>query len=260
MKIAINQPYFLPYLGYFQLIAAADLFVSYENVAYTRKSWISRNRLQGKARKPYFISLPTAKIASGTLIRDVWLHENAHQEISKLLRRIRHDYGRSVCFEEVFVEVERMFVSAPCTTVKAFNNHCLKWICDLLDIKTRLSLVHDELLDFEEELNSGKVVETFCIKSQRVFGIMSHFGANHYLNLSGGVNLYGEDEFKGKGLSLNFLKIPNVGYPQFENEFTPHLSILDVLLHCGVKQTRSLVYDYIFQGEHNVSVAALSNS
>jgi len=260
MKIAINQPYFLPYLGYFQLIAAADLFVSYENVAYTRKSWISRNRLLGKAREPYFISLPTAKTASGTLIRDVWLHENAPEKISKLLRRLRHDYAKSTCFEEVFVEIEQMFTSAPCKTVIAFNNHCLKWICDLLDIKTRLSFVHNELLDFENELNSSKGIEAFCVKSQRVFGLMSHFSANHYLNLSGGVNLYDRDEFKKKGLSLNFLKIPTIDYPQFEKEFTPHLSILDVLLHCGVKQTRSLVYDYAFQEEQDVNAAILSNS
>lgn len=260
MKIAINQPYFLPYLGYFQLIAAADLFVAYENVAYTRKSWISRNRLQGKAREPYYISLPTVKVMSGTLIKDVWLHESAPQKMSKLLRRIRYDYAKSAFFEEVFGEIEQMLAAAPFTTINAFNNHCLKWICELLDIKTRLSFVHNELLGFENELNSGKGIETFCVKSQRVFGLMTHFSANHYLNLSGGVNLYGRDEFKEKGLSLNFLKIPTIDYPQFEKEFTPHLSILDVLLHCGVKQTRSLVYDNAFQEEQDVNAAILSNS
>jgi len=135
MKIAINQPYFLPYLGYFQLIAAADLFVAYENVAYTRKSWISRNRLQGRVKKPYFISLPTVKASSGTLIRDVYLHGADRQLLAKLLRRIRIDYAQARCFGEVIEELEEMFMTAPRSTLFAFNNHCLKWMCSLLKIR-----------------------------------------------------------------------------------------------------------------------------
>lgn len=247
MKIAINQPYFLPYLGYFQLIASADLFVSYENVAYTRKSWISRNRLQGKAKEPYFISLPTVKRPQGALIREVSLHESVPEVMGRLLRRICMDYAKAGYFGEIFGEIESMFLLAPKTNLAAFNNHCIKWICGLLGVKTKLSLEHEELLNFEEELTSGPLPEFFDVKSQRVFGLMSYFSANHYLNLSGGAALYGRDEFREKDLGLDFLKIPNVGYPQFQNAFTPHLSILDTLLHCGIKQTRILIYDYKFQ-------------
>lgn len=247
MKIAINQPYFFPYLGYFQLIASADLFVSYENVAYTKKSWISRNRLQGKAKEPYFISLPTKKCPQGTLIRDVHLHDDVAQMIAKLVRRIRTDYGRASCFSEVIGEIEEMFAMAPQTTLVAFNNHCLKWICDLLDVKTKLSLEHGELLNFESKLNADEQSECFDIKSQRVFGLMSHFKASHYLNLSGGVALYEHDAFRKKDLGLDFLETPNVEYPQFQDVFTPHLSILDTLLHCGLQNTRMLIHDYEFQ-------------
>jgi len=252
MKIAINQPYFLPYLGYFQLIAAADLFVAYENVAYTRKSWISRNRLQGKARAPYFISLPTVKASNGTLIRHIRLHESAAQEVAGLLRRIRNDYAKSACFGEVFGEIEQMFKVAPYTTITAFNNHCLKWICTLLDIKTELSLEHDALMSFEAELSSDKQHGSFDVKSQRVFRLMSHFGGGHYLNLSGGAALYGYDEFRKNNLELDFLQIPKLKYPQFQDAFIPHLSILDALFHCGVQYTRGLVYDYKFQQKPGV--------
>lgn len=252
MKIAINQPYFLPYLGYFQLIAAADMFVAYENVAYTRKSWISRNRLQGKAKEAYFISLPTVKVTNGTLIRNVRLHETASLEMTKLLRRIRNDYAKATFFGEAFGEIEQMFTTAPSTTVAAFNNHCLKWICALLGVKVKLSLNHDELMGLEAELNRDKQSMPFGVKSQRVFGLMSHFGADHYLNLSGGARLYDHNEFEKNNLELDFLRIPSVEYPQFQNEFVPHLSILDTLLHCGVKHTRSLVHDYKFQKKPRV--------
>lgn len=251
MKIAINQPYFLPYLGYFQLIAAADLFVAYENVAYTRKSWISRNRLQGKAREPYFISLPTVKAPKGTLIKDVRLHDTAPQTVIKLLRRIRTDYAQAVCFEETFGEVERMFTMAPLTGLAAFNTHCLKWICNLLDLQTKLSLKHSSLLGFEDKLRARQHSPSFEIKSQRVFGLTSHFEANHYLNLSGGTALYRHDEFKENGVALDFLQTPSLEYRQFQDTFTPHLSIIDTLLHCGVTHTRRLVYDYQFQ-QHSV--------
>lgn len=247
MKIAINQPYFLPYLGYFQLIAAADLFVAYENVAYTRKSWISRNRLQGKAREPYFMSLPTVKTARGALIKNVHLHDTTAKAISKLLCRIRTDYAKAKCFGEVFGEIEEMFTTAPHTTLAAFNNHCLKWICEMLGLHVKLSLQHDDLMGFEDELKSSQLNTSFDIKSQRVFGLMSHFKGNHYLNLSGGADLYEYGEFRKNGLELDFLKIPNVEYAQFQDAFTPYLSILDTLLHCGVKHTRGLVCNYKFQ-------------
>lgn len=253
MKIAINQPYFLPYLGYFQLIAAADLFVAYENVAYTRKSWISRNRLQGKAKEPYFISLPTVKVTTGTLIKDVHLHHTTNQAIIKLLRRIRTDYAKAMYFNEIFGEVEEMLMMAPRTTLVAFNNHCLEWGCDLLDLQAKRSLEHKGLLGFEDELSTSQQYRAFDTKSQRVFGLMSHFGANHYLNLSGGALLYRHDEFKENGLALDFLKVPNVKYPQFKNGFTPHLSILDTLLHCGIKHTRRLVHNYKLQQKPKVN-------
>lgn len=247
MKVAINQPYFLPYLGYFQLIAAADLFVAYENVAYTKKSWISRNRLQGKARAPYFISLPTVKTTNGILIRDVRLCHTADKELTKLLRRIRTDYAKAAYFKEALVEIESMFSMAPLTNLATFNTHCLKWICNLLGLQTKLSLKHDDLLGFEDELNTHQYSPPFDIKSQRVFELTSHFKANHYLNLSGGRALYGYDEFRKNGLGLDFLQTPNLEYLQFQDEFTPHLSILDTLLHCGVEKTQRLVHDYKFQ-------------
>jgi hypothetical protein len=247
MKIAINQPYFLPYLGYFQLIAAADLFVAYENVAYTKRSWISRNRLQGKAREPYFMSLPTVNATNGTLIRDIHLHDTAPRELAKLIRRIRTDYAKANCFNEVFVEVEEMLKAAPLSTLAAFNNYCLKWICDVLDIKVKLSLENDDLLVFEGVLREKKGHKDFDAKSQRIFGLASHFGANHYLNLAGGRDIYNCNEFMENGLKLSFMEIPNIDYPQFQGSFTPHLSILDTILHCGVSHTRELVHEYKFQ-------------
>lgn len=253
MKIAINQPYFFPYLGYFQLIAAADVFVAYENVAYTRKSWISRNRLQGKAKAPYFISLPTVKTTQGVLIKEVRLHHTAPQVITKLLRRIHTDYARAAHFGEVFGEIEQMFMMAPRTSLAAFNNHCLKWICDLLELQTKLSLKHETLLGFESDLEKRKVQEaSFEVKSQRVFGLMSHFGATHYLNLPGGSVLYQHSDFDNEGFGLDFLAIQTIEYPQFQNAFTPSLSILDVLLHCGIQHTRKLIYSYKFKGANQI--------
>jgi hypothetical protein len=84
---------------------------------------------------------------------------------------------------------------------------------------------------------------------------MSHFDADHYLNLSGGVGLYGQAEFRKQGCDLDFLKIPSVEYAQFKNVFVPHLSILDVLLHCGVEQTRSMVFDYTFLQKERIKGA-----
>lgn len=246
MKIAINQPYYLPYLGYFQLLAAADLFVAYENVAYTRKSWISRNRLQGKAKAPYYISLPTVKVPNGTLIRDVLLHDSAPSEVDKLLLRIRMDYAKATHFEQVFQELVLMFQTASYTSLYSFNNHCLAWICKLCGLPTKLVLNNESLLKFEGQLAAEYEQGIGGGKLKRVFGLMEHFGADHYLNLSGGIKLYGREDFSARGLQLDFVQTPTVQYDQFGDSFTPHLSILDTLFHCGVDRTRAMIYEYRF--------------
>jgi hypothetical protein len=244
----INQSYFFPYLGYFQLIASADVFVAYEHVAYTRKSWISRNRLQGKAPAPYYISIPVARPPEGTLLRDVILTDAAPQKTAQLLRRIRNDYGNALFFRETYDWLEEMLAEAPCQDgLHQFNVHCINAICARLKITTRLSLSHNDLKWVEEELAQNSEEDKKWRTTERIRLISGHFGADTYVNLPGGRILYDQDDFRQKKLTLEFLSMPEYTYQQFEQPFVPYLSILDTLMHCGVKKTSAIVNDFKLQ-------------
>jgi hypothetical protein len=249
MKIAINQSYFFPYLGYFQLIASADVFVAYEHVAYTRRSWISRNRLQGKSPAPYYISLPIAKRPpEGLLLSNVMLADTATYKMNKLMKRIKADYKSAPFFTETYDWLEEMLAEAPCQDgLHQFNVHCINAICARLKITTRLSLSHNDLKWVEEELAQNSEEDKKWRTTERIRLISGHFGADTYVNLPGGQILYDQDDFRQKKLTLEFLSMPEYTYQQFEQPFVPYLSILDTLMHCGMKKTSAIVNDFKLQ-------------
>ena len=87
MKLAIMQPYFFPYIGYFQLIKSVDEFVIYDNIQYTKKGWINRNRILVNGTD-YLISLPLKKDSDYLNVVDRQLAESWEKDRTKLLTLI----------------------------------------------------------------------------------------------------------------------------------------------------------------------------
>src|SRR5690554_5299659 len=104
MKLAIMQPYFLPYLGYYQLIAAVDVFVVYDNIKYTKKGWINRNRFLLNGQDAVF-SLSLRKDSDSLDVRQRQL--SPAFERAKLLNQFRGAYGSAPYFEETYALLER---------------------------------------------------------------------------------------------------------------------------------------------------------
>src|SRR2546425_10536248 len=104
-SLAVMQPYFFPYVGYFQLMNAADLFVVYDNIKYTKKGWINRNRILQNGKDVVF-SIPLRKDSDSLHIRNREI--SADFKKAKLLNQIREAYRRSPHFERTFSLVERI--------------------------------------------------------------------------------------------------------------------------------------------------------
>ena len=106
--VAIMQPYFLPYIGYWQLMHASDIFVVYDNIKYTKKGWINRNRYLSNGQIKLF-SIPLIKASDSLQIRDRYLSETYPLESKKLLRKIKAAYNKSKNFHACFSVIEKCF-------------------------------------------------------------------------------------------------------------------------------------------------------
>lgn len=216
MKVVIMQPYFFPYIGYFQLMQAADMFVVYDNIQFSKKGWINRNRILVNSADAY-ITLPLKKDSDFLDVKERCLSDEWPAERKKMLNRITESYRKAPQFAEVFPVIEAAVMHGD-KNLFSFILNSLKLVAGYLDIKT--PLVVSSTLPIDHQLKAEKKVIALC----------KALNADVYINPIGGVELYSKEDFKQEGIGLKFLKADNIVYPQFRNEFIPFLSIIDVMM------------------------------
>jgi hypothetical protein len=225
MKIAIMQPYLLPYIGYWQLIAASDAFVVYDNIKYTKKGWINRNRFLINGAEAVF-SLPLRKDSDFLDVNQRYLADSFDRE--NLLNRFREAYRKAPEFSSVMPLLEKILRN-PAANLFEYIFGSIQGVCDFLGIKT--PLVVSSTIDCDHSLKSAERVQAIC----------KSLGADTYVNPVGGMELYSKEDFARNGIDLKFLKALPFEYLQSENTFVPWLSILDVLMFNSKECTASQV-------------------
>jgi hypothetical protein len=216
MKIAIMQPYFFPYIGYFQLINTVDEFVIYDNIKFTKKGWINRNRILVNGTDAV-ISLPLKKDSDYLHVKDRYLAESWEIDKKKILNKITEAYRKAPFFKEIFELIEKCLMHDDTNLFKFILNSIYE-IMNYLDMKTKITL--SSTININHQLKS----------EEKVIAICNYMGANIYINPIGGVNLYNQDRFKSQNLILRFQKAHIFSYIQFNNNFIPSLSIIDVMM------------------------------
>ena len=216
MRLAIMQPYFLPYIGYWQLMNAVDKFVIYDNIQYTKSGWIRRNRILLNG-KDLLISLPIKKDSDFLDIKDRYLSENYLKEKNKIKNQIKAAYQKAPYYKLVMPIIERIIDNEEKNLFLYLYNSIIL-VKEYLNINTQLII-------------SSSINMNHNLKSQgRVIEICRQLKADHYINPIGGTNLYDKKEFEKHGIKLSFLKTEDIIYKQFDNEFIPNLSIIDVMM------------------------------
>jgi hypothetical protein len=216
VNVAIMQPYFLPYIGYWQLINAVDKFVVYDNIEYSKKGWINRNRFLQNGKDELF-TIPLKKDSDYLYIRDRYLSDNIEAEQKKILRRFENAYRKAPYYEEGIVLLKNCLLFDEMKLFQYIFNS-IKTVCAYLDIKTKL-VVSSEL-EMDHSLR----------KEQRVIATCKALEATDYINPIGGIDLYNKQGFIKQDLNLYFQQVKPYSYTQFDNEFVPHLSIVDVVM------------------------------
>ena len=213
-SLAVMQPYFLPYVGYFQLINAADLFIVYDNIKYTKKGWINRNRFLLNGKDAVF-SIPLKKDSDSLDIKEREI--SADFKKSKLLNQIREAYRRAPYFARTFPLVERIVLEKE-TNLFKFILNSIRETCESLAIGTEI--VVSSSLRIDHSL-PGKT---------KVLALCRHVGADVYINAIAGQELYSKEDFSAHGIDLKFLKTKPFEYRQLGDKFVPWLSIIDVMM------------------------------
>lgn len=226
---AIMQPYFLPYVGYWQLMNTVDVFVIYDDIQYTKKGWINKNRFLLN-KNPENFSLPVKRDSDYLDIRDRELSDSFDVDRLKLLRRIEGAYRKAPFFDEGY-EIFREILDYPHKNLFSFIFNSIKLVKNRLSIETRL--VVSSTLGVPRSLKGQDRVIATCKK----------LGVNKYINPIGGIELYSKRDFKNVSIELVFQRFKICSYDQFENDFVPNLSIVDVIMFLGVERAKVIVSD-----------------
>jgi hypothetical protein len=214
MKLAIMQPYFLPYIGYFQLIAAVDTFVVYDNIKYTKKGWVNRNRMLRNGGELTF-SLPLAKDSDSL---DIVQRELAAEfDRQKLLNQFKGAYSKAPHFDVTF-PVLALIVLNEERNVFRYIHQSIVELCGHLGLATEIRISSE--IDIDHDLKS----------QDKVLAICNALRADVYINAIGGLELYRNEDFGLRSIKLQFIKSKPFDYPQFAVPTVPWLSIIDALM------------------------------
>lgn len=183
MKIAIMQPYFFPYEGYFDLIRKVDLFVFLDDVQYIRRGWVNRNKIN--AAHPLYLTVPVQKASRDTLIKDMKI---SGEWVTKHLETFKHVFGQKVVSNKVFQYYQSL---AEQDDLCPMLCNSVKWMSKHLGISGKFDYSHNY-----PSIQKGK---------ERILELCKILKADQYFNLPGGIKLYDPVEFQQRDIDLKFL-------------------------------------------------------
>jgi len=212
MNLAVMQPYLFPYIGYWQLIDAVDIFVIYDDVNFIKQGYINRNNILQK-QKAHLFTLELIGASSNKKINDIKIGGNSN----KLLRTIKQNYSKSPFYKDVFPVIEDILNNEE-KELSKFLGFSLVKIAKYLNIDTKFL--------YSSDMKNDKTFKA----QDRLIEMSKILNANGYINSIGGIELYDKEVFSQNDINLSFLKTHEISYKQFNNEFVPNLSIIDILM------------------------------
>jgi len=220
------QPYFFPYLGYFDLINQTDSWVVFDTVKYSPRSWMNRNRILHPTEGWQYVSVPVHRHGghgghgSSDSVGNVPLADPA-AALDRIRGQLDHyRQARAPGHAAVADLLVRSFRDLPRPTLGELNIRSLALTCDYLGIRFDCQRLSELALPLPPIDHAG----------QWALEIATALGAKEYVNPPGGRDLFDPAEFARRGIRLSFTELEDFRYPCRGHEFIEHLSIIDVLM------------------------------
>ena len=231
MKFAVMQPYFMPYIGYFQLISAVDKFVIYDNIEFTKKGWINRNRILINGEPQYF-TINIDKASDYALIHERNISPVFKKNRKKILAQIEANYRSAPHYDEVLPIVKTCF--------EYTEDNLFQYILNSIKSITRYLSIDTELI-----VSSSLPIDHSLKNKYKLWALSEHINIKNYINPEGGMKLYDKEEFARHGMNLFFQQSNLIPYAQTgRSEFCPALSIIDLLMNLGREGTRQKLDEF----------------
>lgn len=225
-KLAIMQPYFLPYIGYFQLMAAVDKFVVFDDVNFINRGWINRNRLLMNGAAHTF-TIPLHGASQNKLIHEIELTDEQYWR-EKFLRTLHQAYSKASSYRQVSGLMAKL-INYPTIRLDEFLLNSLREITHYLSLDVEI-------------VASSRIYNNANLKGQtRILDICLRECATMYINSIGGIDLYDPASFAQHNLTLRFLKSRPKAYAQGKYEHVAGLSIIDALMFNQPSTVRNLL-------------------
>jgi hypothetical protein len=220
MALGIMQPYFFPYLGHFSLIASVDQWIVFDITQYTPKTWMNRNRILHPHSGWQYITVPLSNSSISIKTSEARVL-NLSDAKSSILGKLSHYKKRAPYHDAVIALVQDVFDHhATDDSLVHLNVRALNMVCRYLGIAFPYRICSELDLPLPEKLGAGKWALEIC----------HMLGATHYINPSGGRELFDRASFEQRGISLHFAQTRDFVYNTSPYLFEPNLSILDVLM------------------------------
>lgn len=229
MKVGVMQPYFFPYLGYWQLFGAVDKFVVLDDVNYIKRGYINSNSILINGL-PHKFTIPLNKASQNKLIKDTKMLFSMTDRES-FLKMIMMAYRKAPCFDEIYPVLEEIVMHDTDDLTEFI-------VVSFMKVKELLGLKTDILLSSEIKKNNDLKGE------ERIIEINKKLGADMYINAIGGQQLYSYEHFWKESIKLCFIKMHQYQYKQFDDNFVPNLSLIDVLMFNDVDDVLKMIGDY----------------
>jgi hypothetical protein len=227
MKLGLMQPYFFPYLGYFDLIYQTDLWIVFDTVQYIRRGWMNRNRVLHPHQGWQYITVPVRKHPRHTPIRAIRIADDLPWR-QKIMGQLQHYRKHAPYFSQTMDLVTSCLESHE-TSLARLNVRCLQRVCEYLDLDFNVRFLSEMNL----QLGPINAPDDWALQ------IALALGAEEYVNPPGGEGLYDAQKFADAGVKLTIRHLPPMEYACPGYEFIPNLSIIDVLMWNDPAQVRA---------------------
>lgn len=241
MKTAIMQPYFFPYIGYYQLIYAVDVFVFLDDVNYIKRGWINRNNILLNGTTHLF-TLSIKNCSQNRMICDTKLNFSLKEKFD-FLNKIKLAYKNAPYFQDFFPVLENIILYEN-DDLTAYLVNSFKQTFNYLQLEKKI-------------LISSHIEKNNSLKSQnKIIEICKKLNTNIYINPIGGVELYDYEYFEKNNIQLKFIKTisEEIKYKQYHNDFVENLSFIDILMFNSVDKIKFFLNQFDFKTlkVHNV--------
>lgn len=234
MKVAIMQPYFFPYLGYFSLIKQTDYFILFDPVQFIRHGWIERNRVLKPGGGWQYIRVPLKKHTRNTIIKDIRIANDTNWRTC-LFRQLAH-YKKIAPYYSSIIDLLKDALDFRTDSIVKLNERIIKTVCTFLGINIRLSVLTEMNLDFKKPEVPDEWALKICVSLGNI---------TEYWNPQGGIEFFDRRKYQEAGIDIKFLKLNFLKYYQGNKQFEPDLSIIDALMFVKPETIITMLDDFI---------------